>query len=208
MISTNSAGPQGGFFRTAAARILLIVVLAVGAASLWHHFNGVPEGGQGVIELSDMQLHLSQTGLNLHLAARVRLAPAVEAGLNSGIPLTFLIDLDVVRSRRWWLDKSVLAFQRRYTLTHYDLTRHYRVDSVDTGESRNYRSLSSALSGLGEMVHISAELDTEQRVLLSQQGLFASVNMQLSRAALPLPLQPIIRSSWTLVSEEYRWPII
>ena len=196
---------QEGLIKLAA---LLVVVAVVGIAfTTWYFLITQPVDGEGSIELSDLTLDLGSTHLNLDISARVRLSPTVEDGLDSGVPLTFLLDLKILQPRRFWLDKSVLAFQRQYTLTYYDLTRHYRVSALEDDASRNFRSLSSALEGLGEMVHMSVDLEAAQAARLQRDGLRASVIMQLSRSALPLPLQPIIRSSWTLVSREYQWSI-
>jgi len=173
----------------------------------WLYVNRASAESAGLIELSDFQVQLDGAMLDLQLNAQISLSPTVQAGLNSGVPLTFVISADILQPKRWWPDETVVDFQQRYTLTYYDLTRHYRVTAVNTDESRNFRSLSSALVGLGEMVHIQAELDAEQLDFFAQKGLLALVSMQLSRSALPLPLQPIIRGSWTLVSEDYRWQV-
>ena len=191
-----------------AALLLLVAIAIVGLAfTTWHYLVTQPVDGEGSIELSDLALDLGSTRLNLDINARVRLSPTVEDGLDSGVPLTFLLDLRILQPRRYWLDKSLLTFQRQYTLTYYDLTRHYRVSALEDDLSRNFRSLSSALDGLGEMVHMNIDLEAAEAVQLQRDGLQASVVMQLSRSALPLPLQPIFRSSWTLVSREYQWSI-
>ena len=188
--------------------VLLVAVAVLGIAiTTWHLLITQPADDEGSIELSDLALDLGATHLNLDISARVRLSPTVEDGLDSGVPLTFLLDLKILQPRRFWLDKSVLSFQREYTLTYYDLTRHYRVSALKDDVSRNFRSMSSALAGLGEMVHMNIDLEAAQAARLQRDGLRASVVMQLSRSALPLPLQPIFRSSWTLVSREYQWSI-
>lgn len=190
------------------AVLCFLVMFAIAALAIsWPLINAQPQNGEGTIELSDLALDIGEDRMELAVSARVRLSPTVEDGLNSGVPLTFLLNLDIVHPRALLWDKTVMALQRRYTLTYYELTRHYRVSAVESDASRNFRSLSSALQGLGQMVNISAEIDANRNAWLDGEGLQASVSMQLSKSALPLPLQPIIRSSWTMVSREYRWPI-
>ena len=197
----------GGKAQVAALWVLLAVALTGAAFVVLQSSTAQSEDGEGIIELSELDLSVDNMSLHLQVDATVRLSSTVQAGLDSGVPLTFLLNLEVIQARRFWIDKTVLEFQRQYTLTYYDLTRHYRVSALESDASRNFRSLSSALEGLGEMVHMSVELDVHQAAELERNGLQAVVNMQLSRSALPLPLQPIIRSSWTMVSGEYRWPI-
>jgi hypothetical protein len=202
---TGEMGNRNGVQRIMIWSALVLILTIV--TMLFVNLSRVSAHDAGRIELSNFQHKLDGANLDMRVNAKVSLSPTVQAGLNSGVPLTFIINVDIQQPQRWWLDKTVLTFQRRFTLTYYDLTRHYRVSAVEADDSRNFRSLSSALTGMGEMVRIRAELDREQVSLIKLQGLLASVNMQLSRSALPLPLQPIIRSSWTLVSEDFRWPI-
>lgn len=191
--------------------ILLSALLILGAvcASIYnaYYVETLPEEDQGLISLSDIQMDQEADTLHLQASARVRLPATVQAGLDSGVPLTFVLSLRVLEPRSWLPDKTILERKRRYKLTYYELTRHYRVHAVEVDVSRNFRSLSSALAGLGQLGQISFELDEQQAQQLRDAGLEGSLDMSLSKSALPLPLQPIIRSSWTLMSEEYRWPV-
>lgn len=191
--------------------LVLALCMATAVGYTWHYLETKPAEGDAGIQLNNVSLATYSSQLHLQIDARVRLPPTVQAGLDSGVPLTFILRLKLKRPQPVWFDSTVLDVQRRFTLTYYELTRHYRVDAQESGISRNFRSLSSALTGLGEMVSISVDLDLQQRqaVFEAQTGnaLYGSLVMRLSKSALPLPLQPIIRSSWTLVSEEYRWPL-
>ena len=189
--------------------LLLSVAAAVGYA--WHYMETKPAEGDAGIQLSNVTLDTQNSRLHLQADARVRLPPTVQAGLDSGVPLTFVLRLKLLQPQRLWFDTTVMDIARHYTLTYYELTRHYRVSELESDISRNFRSLSSALAGLGDMAAITVNLEPEQRQVLfeakSEDALQGSLVMRLSKSALPLPLQPIIRSSWTLVSEEYRWPL-
>ncbi|MFK7995684.1 MAG: DUF4390 domain-containing protein [Granulosicoccus sp.] len=191
--------------------IFLWALLGSGLAALgiygWLYLQSAPVDGQGNIQLSDIKVSREANELVLRANARVRLPSTIQAGLDSGVPLTFVLGLRVFEPMPWLPDRTVIEHERHYKLTYYELTRHYRVLAVESNISRNFRSLSSALSGLGELGLISFTLDEQQVQQIEQTGLVGSLSMRLSKSALPLPLQPIIRSSWTLVSEEYRWPV-
>lgn len=186
--------------------LIAIVLLATALLSLYRPQTPTEQTAEN-IQISSMQLLHDESGLQLQADARLRLPRTVQAGLDSGVPLTFVLDLQVVKPQQWWPDKTLLVHKTHYKLTYYELTRHYRVDALEQDTSRNYRSLSAALSGLGRLGRISIELDNEQQLSLSQSGLEAILAMRLLESALPLPLQPIFRSSWSLSSEEYRWPV-
>jgi len=92
-------------------------------------------------------------------------------------------------------DKIVSTFERRYRLTFYELTRHYRVESMADGRRRNYRSLLSALDGLGTLRNELLGISVSERLNESnRQPLVGTMRLQLDSRALPLPLQPLLAS--------------
>lgn len=196
-----------GSVQAAVLWLLLATVIACASIYGWYFYKTIPVEGQGLISLSDIQMVQEGDELHLQTNAQVKLSSTIQAGLDSGVSLTFVLSLRVLKPRSFLPDKTVLDLKRRYKLTYYELTRHYRVHAVEVDVSRNYRSLSSALTGLGQLGRITFALDEQQLQKIDHDGLVGSLNMSLSKSALPLPLQPIIRSSWTLVSEEYQWPV-
>ena len=174
----------------------------------WQQLIKPPENQGRGIEVTSATLNMTEEQqLLLRANAHVDLPAIVQAGLDNGVPLTFILRLRVTEPRSYWLDKTVLDIQRQYILTYYELTRHYRVSALELGISRNYRSLSSALDGLGQLEPITVGLVPAALNQAQDTRLNASVEFRLSKSALPLPLRPIMRSNWTLVSEAYQWPL-
>ncbi len=153
------------------------------------------------IVFSEARLIPEGDQLLLDAQADVVLPDAVREGLDSGVPLEFVVELTLAEPRTPWPDRRLMTEQWRYRLIYYELTRHYRINAIDGGESRNYRSLSQALDGLGS---VQAELDPPD-----QLGRVATVSMRLDSNQLPLPLRPVLGglwpSSWALSSEAYSW---
>lgn len=169
-------------------------------------FSAHGQNDSGNIDISSASIDFDgSTGL-LRADVEIVLPPEVRNGLNSGVPLEFIVELRLLRPRGWLPAATLAKFQRRYSLIYYELTRHYRVRALDTDVSRNYRSLSPALDALGElrdvMIPISKELNMDLQ-LTSQ----ASLGIKLDTTALPLPLQPVFSSTWRLSSKDYLWPI-
>ena len=139
--------------------------------------------------------------LRLDARADIDLPAAVRLGLDSGVPLEFVVKLTIARSRPPWPDKPIVTQRWRYRLNYYELTRHYRINAIDGGESRNYRSLARALDGLGA---VSTELSRP-----GVQGQVATLDMRLDGTRLPLPLRPVLgglwRDSWIIRGAPYRW---
>lgn len=197
-------GPAGLLILLAVIAVVLIRVTGTNVAR---------ESG-GEILLSVQNSELSGDMLMLGLSADIELSATMQAGLDNGVPLTFILELELLHMQRFWLDTTLAQFVKRYKLTYYELTRHYRVQAMDSGASQNYRSLTSALKGLGDFQRLAFDLQESDVLQLSDEaGLTGSVRLRLDTAALPLPLQPLpleplVRSSWSLTSEEYRWPVI
>ncbi|MFK8083164.1 MAG: DUF4390 domain-containing protein [Granulosicoccus sp.] len=197
---------HAGSAQAAMLWILFTVGLFYSGLYSWQRMTNEPTDGQGRISFTDVEVVREADELRLQASALVRLSSTVQAGLDSGVPLTFILSVNV-REPLWLLpDRMVVDHKRHYKLTYYELTRHYRVLAIETDVSRNFRSLASALTGLGQLGRLAVELDAQQVKQMEGSGLVGSIDMRLSKSALPLPLQPIIRSSWTLASEEYRWP--
>ena len=140
----------------------------------------------------------------LNVDAEVQLSPTMRQGLNNGVPLQFIVEVNIKEPRRFWLDKTLQTFQYRYTLIYYELTRHYRLQSMDGNDSHNFRSLIEALDELGRIQNLTV---LKPDLYHSSESPIAELSFQLDSKALPLPLQPLISSDWRLASEEYAWSL-
>ena len=153
------------------------------------------------IVFSEARLVPLGSQLRLDARADIELPEAVRMGLDSGVPLEFVVKLTLAESRSPWPDKPIVTERWRYRLIYYELTRHYRINAIDGGESRNYRSLSRALDGLGA---VRAALERPDA-----QGHIATLDMRLDGTRLPLPLRPVLgglwRDSWIIRGAPYRW---
>ena len=192
------------------ALLVLLALVAVYARSL-----SVSDSADGSIRLSEVSLQREFGQLFLSASVDIELPEPIKDGLDSGVPLDFILNLAFHQSRDYWFDRSLAQYQHRFRLSYYELTRHYRVHAVDTGISRNYRSLYAALEGLGKINRLPMALDLEDAVHISNvqaldempSRVLAELQFRLDSDSLPLPLQPLIASSWRLNSEEYQWQV-
>jgi len=132
-------------------------------------------------------------------------APALEA-LKNGVPLLVLIDLEVEKQRKWWLNKDIADLQQGYLLLYHALTEKYIINNLNSGAQENYDSLDSAINALGTIENLPI-LDAN---LTEDNGRYiVSMHAYLDLEALPAPMRPIayISSQWRLESEWYEWPL-
>jgi len=152
---------------------------------------------------------------NITLANINLVRNGIEAGLDSGVPLIFVLTLRLFEPVDYWFDRQLKTIERRFSLTYYELTRHYRVQTLESDASQNYRSLSAALRGLGKVdrlpMLVESADDSSSRSDLSfefdQGGVVAGLEMKLDSRSLPLPLQSPVISSWRLSSKEVQWSV-
>ena len=83
--------------------------------------------------------------------ATIDLPAPIQAGLESGVPLQFIVSVRVTKPGKFWFDDVLLKADKRFRLVYYELTRHYRVHSVEDDVRVNKRSLLSALDELGTL---------------------------------------------------------
>jgi len=82
--------------------------------------------GQGV-ELASLQTSQSDGALNLEFAVRVTLPTAVEEALQRGVPLYFVAEARLLRSRWYWRDERVARVSRTWRIVYQPLTGTWRV---------------------------------------------------------------------------------
>ena len=139
--------------------------------------------------------------------ASIDLPADIRLGLESGVPLQFIVSLRVKKPTKFWRDEILVLTQYRVRLVYYELTRHYRIQFVGTDRSVNKRSLLSALDELGtlQMMDVTASVKNATALADSTLSRVATLSIELDQRALPLPLQPLFSSDWRLSSEEFVW---
>lgn len=75
---------------------------------------------------------------------------ALEA-LDNGIGLNFVIDIEVIESRRFWIDATIAEIRVPLQLQYHALSQRFLVRNLLTGEQESFATLYSALNNLGRL---------------------------------------------------------
>jgi len=161
------------------------------------------------IDIESAELRQINSRWILDCQATIDLPMPIQAGLESGVPLQFIVSVRVTKSGAFWRNNVLLKSNQRFRLVYYELTRHYRVHSVENDSSVNKRSLLSALDELGTLKFLDLTNWVRNADELADSAIEknASVSIYLDRQYLPLPLQPMFSDGWRLTSEEFVWPL-
>lgn len=156
----------------------------------------------------------------LNAEFELNLGQTVEEALKKGVPLNFLVELELTRPRfswfSYWFSETVVTAQRQYKLSYNALLRQYQLsigtpdtsamDGVMRGIGQNFSSLNEALLALSRIRNWQI---VERGQLKKRIPHEAGLRMKLDVSLLPKPLQvnALTSKSWNLESERFHWTI-
>ena len=157
---------------------------------------------EGII-VNKAEARLSEDGYQLSADFDVHLNAVVQQALSLGVPLYFVGEFSLTRSRWYWLDEEIFQSEHSVKLSFNVLTRQYRI-------SRG--SLFQNFSSMEEMIRILARQNSDAipAELLQKDGIYtASVRLRLDTKQLPKLMQVNVLTSkdWDFDSSWYRWMI-
>jgi hypothetical protein len=131
--------------------------------------------------------------------------PPIEA-LNSGVPLTIIMEMEVVRRHEWMWDESVADLQQRFRLEYHALAEQYVVVNLNNGAFTSFPTLSAATGYLGGVRDFPL---LDGSLVASGDQYYGRMRVSLDLEALPAPLRLVayLTKRWRLASEWYQWPL-
>jgi hypothetical protein len=166
--------------------------------------------------IQNMQLDRSDEGVFLSATVKFELPALVEDALLKGIPLFFVAESEILRSRWYWYDEKVATSARHARLAYQPLTRRWRLhlspSPITSGGlgvtlGQTYDDLDDALASLQRF---SRWKIAEASALGSGNSYMVDFGFRLDTSQLPRPLQIGMagRSDWNLsVSQRMPLPV-
>lgn len=132
---------------------------------------------------------------------------AIDA-LHSAVPLTFNLNIEVNRERRFFMDASLAELRQRYELTFHALTERYLVTNLNSGEQRTFGTLASALRGLGTIERMpvidASLLDEDRSYTISMRS---TLDVKSFSGPLRLLATLFRFKDWRLASKWHTWAL-
>ncbi|MBI1174159.1 MAG: DUF4390 domain-containing protein [Sideroxydans sp.] len=175
-------------------RLVAVLLLACLGTSMAH-----ADG----IEVSRAEASVSEDGYQITADFGIRLNFVVEQALTHGIPLYFMSEFSLTRSRWYWLDEEVAHGEHATKLSYNILTRQYRI--TRGALFQNFDSLEEALRVVGH--HAFPQVPAS--LIKPGSNYVAAVRMRLDVSQLPKPLQvnALATRDWDLDSGWHRWAV-
>lgn len=177
-----------------------VVVLFVTALALF-----APQAQADSIPVKSAELRAIDGEVVLNAEFDFIFNPTLEDALQNGIPLYFVLDIELSRARWWWLDEKVVQTALTYRVSYNALTRQYRVASGLLSQS--YGSLDEVQRYIGR---ITSRPVIRLDALTSGARYDAAVRLRLDVNQLPKPFQvnALASREWTLASEWQRFAFV
>ena len=184
------------FCRGALAVVAALLVSSVSAQD--------PVEREGYFEVRSAATRLNN-GVHV-LDARLQLVLSSEAlnALNSGVPLTIELQLQVIRQRRFYLDAVDAELAVRFELEYRPLSQRYIVRNLNSGDQDSFATLYSALNNLGRIQGLPV---IDEALLIPNRNYRVRLRALLATEQYSAPLRLLFfwRDEWQLKSEWYEW---
>jgi hypothetical protein len=151
------------------------------------------------VELAHLATQRVDDGLELSFTARFELSRPAEDALHKGVPLYFVAEATVLRSRWYWRDARVSRVERTWRLAWQSLTRQYRVSNG--GLHQSFATLEEALTVLRGQ---SGWRIAEPKDIEDGGGYYLEFSYKLDVSQLPRPMQIGLQSGFALSIEQRR----
>ncbi len=159
---------------------------------------------EGYFEVRSATTSLS-SGVHL-LDSRLQLVLSSEAlvALDSGVPLTIELQMQVIRVRRLYMDALDAELAVRFELEYRPLSQRYIVRNINSGDQDSFATLYSALNNLGRVSGLPV---IDDALLEPDKSYRVRVRAMLQTQQYPAPLRLLFfwRSQWQLQSEWFEW---
>jgi hypothetical protein len=162
------------------ALALLLWTLGTGQAQPQTQPQTQPHG----VDLAVLQLQRQDGELTLDFDARVTLPKVVEDAMQRGVPVYFVAEATLYRSRWYWRDERVARVQRSWRVAYQPLTSTWRVGFG--GFNQSFQTLGEALTVVSRSTRWKlaelSQLDPDSRHYLE-------FSYRLDNSQLPSPMQ-------------------
>lgn len=147
----------------------------------------------------DGEAWMLNSDIDINLGARL------EDAVNKGLPLYFVLEVELTKSRWYWFDEKTVSRSQTYRLTYHALTRQYRV--AIGAFQQTFSTLQEAIDSMSR-VRGWRVVDVDQ--LSNATRYDAQVRMRLDSSQLPKPFQVIgiTNRDWQLSTEWKKFSFI
>lgn len=156
----------------------------------------------GEIEVRHAEIISGEESWLLDAEFAIDLGHRLEEVVSRGVPLYFVAEFELTKTRWYWVDMHVAGKRQTWRLSYHALTRQYRLSSGALHQ--NFATLEEAL---GVLARLRSWPVANKDALKAGEPHNAALRLKLDLTQLPKPLQvgAIGNKDWNLPAEVKRW---
>ena len=170
------------------------------AALVWALASPAARADTIVVKSAELRIEEGEVLLNAEFDLAFN--TTLEEALEKGIPLYFVLDFELTRSRWYWFDDKVAQTSITWRVSYNALTRQYRVASGLL--ALTFNSLEEVERYIGR---VTSRPVAQASAVSKGTRYDAAIRLRLDVNQLPKPFQvnALASREWTLSSDWYRW---
>jgi Domain of unknown function (DUF4390) len=156
------------------------------------------------IDIQDAELQPLDDFYALSAEVDVSFDDTIEAAINKGVPLHFLIEFQVVKPRKYWFDDEIVTASRSVVLSYHALSRQYLV--TRGAHQKSFETLDEATQ---ELMEIDNWKVLDKLLVEKNEPYNAALLVRLDQTKLPKAIQvdAISSEKWNLTSQKFEWSL-
>ncbi|MBC3916821.1 DUF4390 domain-containing protein [Undibacterium sp. CY18W] len=172
----------------------LLALLALAGTSVSHAAD---------VEVKSAKIESSEEGYRLAAVFSIELSDGLRKAIKEGIPVSFTTEIELTRSRWYWVDEKVVRSENTVKIAFNEWTQQYTV-IVNNGLQQTFPSLDSALN---LVLRPSRWLIAEKSLLTNGATYNVAVQLRMGLSKIPMHFQiPTFNdSNWSQKTEWKRF---
>ena len=184
------------------ASILMLMLCLLSAPPV----SAEEEGVEPSFSIVSAESRIDDQVIRLDAAFELIFSENLIEALHNGVPLTLLVEMDVLRERSYWLSETVAEIEQRFQVTYNPITGRYQYHNLNSDARFQLPSFDVVTLMLS---HLSNFPLLDHSLLESGERYLGRIRIRVDREKFPVPLRLMsyVSSDWDLVSEWYEWPL-
>ncbi len=160
----------------------------------------------GVLQVESAVVDLDKGVFQLGAHIDYPMSDAISNALRDGVPLVFDVETRIERTRRLWMDATVVDLTLRRDLIYHTVSDRYIVTDRQSGDQQTFATLDAALMYLGTVQNWPVLVESQ---LEPGEHYTVSVRAGIRRGRLSASLRALLfwTDDWNRVSSWYTWSL-
>jgi hypothetical protein len=182
------------------------LLLAAGALGLAPATRVRASALDGALAVRSAYVNFNHGVIELNAQITYPLNPMIRKALANGVTLSFDIEAEIDRVRRFWFDADVVDVTLQRQLAYHVVTRRFVVSNAQTGAEHSFTTVKKALHYLEQVRDWPILVESQ----LQDPGSYTiSVRAGVRRGDLPASLRALLfwTDDWQRESSWYTWAL-